>query len=316
MHELLHALEHAFTDTLGLLPWLIVIYVALEILENKTDLSGSGKLRGPAAPLIGSVTGLIPQCGFSVMAAKMFEKKYITLGTLLAIFMATSDEALFVLLVDGKGAAFVAPMLVSKIFIGLAVGYAVDGVLRLFGRKQELKVRPVFEEKPLDSVHEIFMRQYLEEREESENAGCTCCGRPHDGSRPVYTYAVLPILHALKIALFIFLVNFVLGYIIELVGEDNFLAFMNKNLYLQSVITAGIGLIPNCASSVVVAQSFLSGGITFGAMLAGLCANAGLGFVVLLRNVKEWKRNLVLIAVCYAVSVLIGTLFNAFGVLI
>jgi hypothetical protein len=108
----------------------------------------------------------------------------------------------------------------------------------------------------------------------------------------------------------------VLGYIIELVGEDNFLAFMNKNLYLQSVITAGIGLIPNCASSVVVAQSFLSGGITFGAMLAGLCANAGLGFVVLLRNVKEWKRNLVLIAVCYAISVLIGTLFNAFGVLI
>ena len=93
MHELWHALEHAFTDTLGLLPWLIVIYVALEILENKTDLSGSGKLRGPAAPLIGSVTGLIPQCGFSVMAAKMFEKKYITIGTFLAIFMATSDDA-------------------------------------------------------------------------------------------------------------------------------------------------------------------------------------------------------------------------------
>ena len=141
MHELLHALEHALTDTLGLLPWLIVIYVALEILENKTGLSGSGKLRGPTAPLIGSVTGLIPQCGFSVMAAKMFEKKYITLGTLLAIFMATSDEALFILLVDPEGAAFVAPMIVSKIFIGLVVGYAVDGVMRLLGEKQELKTR-------------------------------------------------------------------------------------------------------------------------------------------------------------------------------
>ena len=247
------------------------------------------------------------------MAAKMFEKKYITLGTLLAIFMATSDEALFILLVDPEGAAFVAPMIVSKIFIGLVVGYAVDGVMRLLGKKQELKTRPVYEEKPLDSVHEIFMRQYLEEREEVEDAGCTCCGKPHDGSRPVYTYAVLPILHALKIGLFIFLVNFLLGYIIELVGEGAFMAFMERNLYLQSLITAGIGLIPNCASSVVVTQSFLSGGITFGAMIAGLCANAGLGFVVLLKNVKEWKRNLALIAVCYAVSVLVGTLFNAFG---
>ena len=132
----------------------------------------------------------------------------------------------------------------------------------------------------------------------------------------MYTYAVLPILHALKIGLFIFLVNFLLGYIIELVGEGAFMAFMERNLYLQSLITAGIGLIPNCASSVVVTQSFLSGGITFGAMIAGLCANAGLGFVVLLKNVKEWKRNLALIAVCYAVSVLVGTLFNACGLLI
>ena len=119
-----------------------------------------------------------------------------------------------------------------------------------------------------------------------------------------------PLLHVLQVGGFILLVNFVLGVIIHAVGEDTFASFMQSNRFAQLFISAAIGLIPNCASSVVITQTFLSGSIAFGSCAAGLCANAGMGFVVLLRNVGQWKRNLWMILFCYAVSVCIGLLFN------
>ena len=313
MHEFLHALEHAFKDTLTLLPWLVIIYVAIELIENKTDLASSKRLQGKAAPLVGSATGLIPQCGFSVMAAKLFEQKYITLGTLFAIFLSTSDEAFIILLSDGVGAGYLLPLFVSKILLGALIGYAVDLFMRWIGKGGKLLKKPAFEEGQPTTVHEIFMRAYLEEK--LSQGECVSCGKPHDSDRPIYNYLVTPFLHALKVAGFIFLVNFLLGYLIELVGEDAFSAFMQKNLFLQPVLTSAIGLIPNCASSVVITETFLMGGISFGSCLSGLCANAGLGFVVLLKNTKEWKRNIAMIAFSYAVAVSIGLIFNLFTVL-
>ena len=312
MHEILHALEHAFKDTLTLLPWLIIIYMAIELIENKTDLASSKRLQGKVAPLIGSATGLIPQCGFSVMASKLFEQKYITIGTLFAIFLSTSDEAFIILLSDGVGASYLLPLFASKILLGALVGYGVDLFMKLIGKERKLLKRPVFEEGQPNTVHEIFMRSYLEEK--LSQGECVSCGKPHDSDRPIYNYVVIPTLHALKVAGFIFLVNFLLGYLIELVGEDTFSAFMQKNLFLQPILTSAIGLIPNCASSVVITETFLMGGISFGSCLAGLCANAGLGFVVLLKNTKEWKRNIAMIAFSYAISVVIGLIFNLFTV--
>ena len=315
MHEFLHALDHALKDTLTLLPWLIIIYVAIELLENKTDLSSSKRLQGKAAPLIGAATGLIPQCGFSVMSAKLFEQKYITMGTLFAIFLSTSDEAFIILLSDGVGAAYLLPLFVSKILLGALVGYGVDAVLKWIGKAEKLRQKPVYDaDKAPATVHEIFMRGYLEEQ--LSQGECVSCGKPHDSARPVYTYFVVPLLHALKVAGFIFFVNFALGYLIELVGEASFSAFMQKNLFLQPFLTSAIGLIPNCASSVVITETFLMGGISFGSCLAGLCANAGLGFVVLLKNTKKWKRNLAMIAFSYVIAVLIGVIFNVFSILL
>ena len=312
MHEILHALEHAFFDTLALLPWLIIVYIVIELLENKTDFSRSKRLQGKGAPLIGAVTGLIPQCGFSVMAAKLFEQKYITIGTLVAIFLSTSDEAFILLLSDGAGAVWLLPLIVSKIVIGLIVGYSLDFVMKKLG-KQELRAQPNYEQLSAPkTVHDIFMKNYLDEL--TQDSECTSCGKPHDGTRPIYTYVVLPALHALKVAGVVFLINFLLGWAIELVGEENFYAFMQKNIYLQPFLTALIGLIPNCASSVVITQSFLVGGISFGSCLAGLCANAGLGFVVLLKNTAKWKRNLALIVGSYLISVFFGLIFNILGV--
>lgn len=127
----------ALLDTLKLFPWLLLIYIVIELIEHKTKLTGShNRLSGRLGPLIGSATGLVPQCGFSVMAAKLFEQKYITVGTLLAIFVSTSDEAFILLLSSGRGAVWLLPLIALKIAVGIAVGYAVDGVLKLVGSRR------------------------------------------------------------------------------------------------------------------------------------------------------------------------------------
>lgn len=306
------AAKHAFLDTLPLLPWLLLIYIVIELLENKTNLAANNRLGGKLGPVIGSATGLIPQCGFSVMAAKLFEQKYITLGTLLAIFLSTSDEAFIIMLsAGGEGAASVLPMIAVKILVGVAVGYAVDGFMKLIGRGQgcveSKSIESVTGGKPPETVRDLFMLRYFEEM--SVEAGCSC-GREHEEDKPFVTYVLNPVLHALKIALLIFLFNFVLTSIINLVGQENFITFMQENVLLQPFLVSAVGLIPNCASSVVITTAYLEGGITFGSCVAGLCANAGLGFVVLLKNTRRWKRNLLLVLFCYLVAVAVGLLCN------
>ncbi len=301
----------ALLDTLKLLPWLLLIYVVIELLEHKTKLTGPhNRLNGRLGPLIGSATGLIPQCGFSVMAAKLFEQKYITIGTLLAIFISTSDEAFIILLSSGQGAVWLLPLIVLKIFVGILVGYAADGLLKLIGHRR-VRVE--------SSAGEAYAHAHSHDHDHAEEKHggaeeefeCTSCGREHDESKPWKVYFLSPLQHALKVAFFILLVNIALGLIIYWVTEERFMAFMDKNIFVQPLITSLIGLIPNCASSVVITESFLQGGISFGSCAAGLCANAGLGFVVLLKNTKQWKRNLALIVVCYVVSIAVGVAVNA-----
>ena len=301
-------LLHALKDTAPLLPFIFFIYALIELLESKADLKRVSRLGGNLGPLLGSATGLIPQCGFSVMAAKLFEQKYITIGTLFAIFMATSDEAFIIMLSSGEGAAWVLPLLLSKVLGGVVVGYGVDLVFRAFGRRQVRVEMPETVNGQPTTTHEIFMQRYLEERD--VEASCSC-GRDHSGESAWKNYLFYPLLHTIKVGLFILLVNFALEAIIHGVGgEDVFAKFMKRNRFLQPVVSCAVGLIPNCASSVVITESFLSGAITFGSCLAGLCANAGMGFVVLLRNGRKWKRNVMMIFVCYLVSVSVGLLFN------
>ncbi len=298
---------HALKDTLPLLPWILILYIVIELLENKTDFSQTNKFGGRLGPLVGAAAGLIPQCGFSVMAAKFFEKRYITVGTLLAIFMATSDEAFILMLGSGQGAVWVLPMLAIKILVGVSIGYLADGVMKWLGRGQVCVEMPSPAEKHPRSAHEYFIGRYVEEKE----VDVTCsCGRTHENDSPWRNYLLYPVLHTLRVAAFIFLVNFVLTSIIHSVGEQKFADFMHGNRFLQPVIACLIGLIPNCASSVVLTETFLSGAITFGTCAAGLCANAGMGFVVLLKNVRKWKRNIALIGICYAISVSVGLLLN------
>lgn len=273
----------AFLDTLKVFPFLLVIYVLIEFLEHKTSFTRNRKiLQGRLAPLIGTATGIVPQCGFSVMAANLYDKGLIRTGTLLAVLIATSDEAFIILLSSGTAAGAIMPLVVIKLLAGVGIGYLVNF---------------------------IYSAERLSEGE-AEEIHAYSCGHEHEGKSEIKIYLVAPLLHALKISLYLLIVNLVFGFVIDAVGEEAIASSMIGGVYFQPFITALIGLIPNCASSVIITSVYINGGITFGSCVAGLCANAGFGLVVLFKNTKKLKRNILFTLTLYLVSVLIGLFVN------
>lgn len=273
----------AFLDTIKVFPFLLVIYILIEFLEHRTSFTRNRKiLQGNLAPLIGTATGLVPQCGFSVMAANLYDKGLIRTGTLLAVLIATSDEAFIILLSSGTAAAAIMPLVVIKLLVGVGVGYLVNF---------------------------IYSAEKLAEGD-VEEIHAYSCGREHDGKSELKIYLIGPLLHSLKIALYLLIVNLVFGFVIDAVGEETIASAMIGGVYFQPFITALIGLIPNCASSVIITGAYINNAITFGSCVAGLCANAGLGLVVLYKNTKKIKRNIVFTIVLYIISAAAGLIVN------
>jgi uncharacterized membrane protein YraQ (UPF0718 family) len=287
-HELGHAFLHAMKDTLIILPFLLVILILIAALEARVDFKKHARLLGGRlAPLVGSVTGVIPQCGFSVMSVKLYQERCITVGTLLAIFVSTSDEAVTLLLSQGLWKDFLL-LVAVKLVIGCVVGYLADFVLR--------------------------SRQALRWNEE-EGETCTCCKH---GSKTdsLHVYLLHPLLHCLETALYVFVVNFVLGVVVEFVGEESIASFMAGTEFLQPVVASLVGLIPNCASSVLLVEVYAAGNLTFGALVAGLTANAGVGLALLFKQRKTLKRNLLITLVLYVAGVVFGELITVISVLL
>ena len=273
----------ALIDTAKVFPFLVVIYILIEFLEHRTTFTRNHKiLQGNFAPLIGSATGLIPQCGFSVMAAKLYDKSLIRTGTLLAVLLATSDEAFIILLSSGKAASAIMPLVVIKLFVGISVGYLVNF---------------------------LYSAEKLSEGGDEEIHAYSC-GREHEGVGEIKLYLINPLLHSLLIAFYLLIVNLIFGFVMAQVGEEAIASAMIGGVYFQPFITALIGLIPNCASSAIITETFIRGGITFGSLVAGLCANAGLGLVVLFKNTKKIKRNVVFVFTLYAISAASGLIVN------
>ena len=271
-------------DSLKIFPYLFLIYVIIEILEHRTNISrNKNALSGRLAPLLGAATGLIPQCGFSVMAAKLYDRKIIRTGTVLAVFLATSDEAFILLLADGSRAAWVMPMIAVKFVVAVGIGYLANFICR---------------------------KEVLTEMEEHEEIHGAACGHDHEEDSKFKSYFIHPLLHSLEIFAYILIVNLIFGTLIYFVGEDKIQAFLMRSVWLQPLFACVVGLIPNCASSVLITKAFIEGYLTFGSCVAGLCANAGLGFVVLFKNIKNWKRNLLLALSLFCISLCVGYLIN------
>lgn len=280
----------AFLDSLKVFPFLILLYIVIEVVEEKVSTSQKfiKYTNGKYATVVGAALGLIPQCGFSVVASDLYAKKYIKMGTMLAIFIATSDEAIPIILSNPSQAYLIFPILAIKFVYALIIGYGVDLIGNLINKKKlNVEIIP-----PEEAINEHISG---------------CCGHHVEEKRnTIHQFFIHPLIHSLKILAYIFVVNFVLGTVILYVGEENVVNFMQSVTWLQPLIVPLVGLIPNCASSVLITQLLLLNGISFGSAVAGLCVNAGIGMAVLFKENKNIKQNLTVVGIMYLSSVLIG----------
>ena len=307
----------ALLDSLYILPFLIVVYILIEVLEHTASSKISSKLlKGPLSPLIGAGVGVIPQCGFGVMATKLYTNGSIALGTLLAVYLSTSDEAVAVLLGDFSAIGKLLPLLLIKVVYAVIVGYTVN----FFVRKRELTEA----EEHISAVgchHHIVGRDedcgHCHEREnEEEHKHEDETHKKAHRKNAIKRFALHPLLHALTTCAYIFAVNFILGIIIYYVTEEKLAAFMEGIKFLQPVAAALIGLIPNCAASVVIARMYALGTLSLGGALSGLCVSAGIGLAVLIKENKSIKDTLLVIGLLFGTSVLLGIGVTAISLLV
>ena len=285
----LDILKDSVLDSLKILPLIFLIYVLIEVIESKNSANEKLKrlLSSKCAPVFGATIGIIPQCGFSVVATGLYKDGYIMLGTLIAVYFSTSDEAIPILFSQ----AFQTPELWLKLIllIVIKVAYAVivGFIINAFIKEKHLKKQP-------DE----------QERNDYEEG---CCHHDVTKKRDSFTtFIVHPLFHSLKIFLYIFVINVVFGVIIGLIGEEKLKAFLDANVYLQPLLSTIIGIIPNCASSVLITEMFAQNALSLGGAIAGLTVNSGLGLAVLLKDKNEIKSSLKIVALMVALSLLIG----------
>lgn len=278
---MLDILLDAVLDTLKTLPFLLGAYLLIELLEHKSSekLSGALSKLGPFGPLGGAVLGLVPQCGFSVAAANFYTGRLITPGTLLAVFLATSDEALPIMLSRPHAVPDLLRLLAVKLIAATVFGLVVDLICKHIIKPQHS-----------EPFHDL----------------CEDCDCEHEG---IFKAAMH---HTVKVFAFLLIVNLVLGYAIYFVGEDNISRVMLSGNVLQPFLAALIGFIPNCAASVILTELYLAGSLSFGSAVAGLCTGAGLGLAVLFKINHRQKENFALVGALYVAAVITGVVCNLF----
>lgn len=274
---ILDALLDALLDTLRMAPFLLAAFLILEALEHYSNYYMNrvlGKV-GKAGPLAGALFGCVPQCGFSVAAANLYSGGVITLGTLLAVFLSTSDEAVLILLGHPGSGAVIGRLLLGKVVLGILFGYLTD--LAFFRKKEEKHIEDL-----------------------CRNCGCS----DHGG-------IVKPALrHTLRLAAYILVFTFALNLLLEWIGADALTALLGKDTWFQPFVTALLGLIPNCASSVLITELYLAGGLSFASAMAGLSAGAGMGLAVLFKTNRPMKENAAILGLLYGASAVTGLILE------
>ena len=311
-HLIGHVLEHSVEDTLYLIPFLFVTYLAMEWLEHKAGDKAEEAVRraGAAGPVVGALVGIVPQCGFSAAAATLWAGRVITLGTLFAVFLSTSDEMLPIFLAEQVAPMTILKIMGVKLIIGMVMGFVVDAAIRLARRDRE-KLR----------IHELCERDRCHCNGDCE----TCEQQPelaydfehdeeHEHHHEGGSILRSALKHTLQVTVFIFIITLVLDGALELVGEDALAAFLGSNPVLSVLGSALVGLIPNCAASVVIAQLYVEGALGAGAMMAGLLVSAGVGLLVLFRTNRGLRQNLIVLAGLWATGVFWGLIISAFGI--
>nr|WP_239471156.1 putative manganese transporter [Olsenella uli] len=294
----MHVLEHSVLDTLPLVPLLFVTYLAMEAIEHTASAHVRAVVErsGAAGPVVGALLGALPQCGFSAMAATLYAGRVVTVGTLVAVVLSTSDEMVPVFLAHQEPLGRLFAIMGVKVLVGLAVGLVVDALLRAWHRAGDGHVH----------IHELCEREH-----------CHCDDdHGHDHAHGRWAIVRSALVHTVQVTLFILAVTFVFGLAIEYVGQDALGALLANHPVRATFLAALVGLIPNCGASVAITELYLDGVLATGPMLAGLLASGGVGLLVLWRTNADARQNALVTAFVYVVAVATGLLVGASGMLV
>lgn len=278
---MLHILIHTLEDLIGIIPFLYIAFLIMEYLEHRVNSKKDKLNNKKLGPIIGSILGVIPQCGFSVMATNLFSSRVITFGTLLAVYLSTSDEMLPLLISNGISIKLIIFILSIKVIVGIIFGYLFDFILR----KKENK-------------------------KDNENNYSIC---KEDECHCEKSLFMSSLIHTLKITFFIFITTFLLNILIHYLGEDKISMILLKNNFFGPFLSSLVGLIPNCASSVIMTELYVKGVITTGMLIGGLLTGSGVGLLVLFRVNKNKKENLIMLLSLYLIGVFVGIIIDLFS---
>lgn len=277
---MIDTLLDALFDTLKSLPFLFLAFLIIELLEHHSmdRVNNLFKRSGRLGPLLGSLLGCVPQCGFSVLSANLYLGGVISLGTLIAVFLSTSDEAVILLASNPGASGEILKLLIVKVVIAVAVGYLVD----------------------------LFFKQKSENLEDiCDHDKCHC--HEHKG------VLVPTLIHTGKVFGFLLLFTVILNFAVAFIGTERLSAILLSDSIFQPFLSALVGFIPNCASSVLLTELYLEGAVTFGSVVAGLSTSAGTGLLILFREKSRIKDNLKIIAILYVSAVFFGTILQFFA---
>lgn len=289
---MLDLLQDAVIDTIKLIPFLFITYLIMEYFENKTSNKIREKIKksGKFGPIIGAVVGIIPQCGFSASATNLFSSGFITIGTLIAVYLSTSDEMIPIFISESMPISLMMKILGIKLILALFWGVVIDWI---FGKLLANK----------NSENQDLL--YEEETDEiCEDEHCNC----HENG-----ILKASIIHTLNITIYIFIITLVINLAIGLIGENTIEEFIKNNIFLGPIISSLIGLIPNCAASVIITNLYIENVINMASLISGLLTGAGVGLLVLFRNNKKhWKKNLEIVGIMYFIGVVSGLVLQIF----
>ncbi len=305
---MIDAIMDAAVDSFKMLPFLIITYLFMEYLETHASgkISETVKNSGKFGPLIGGVAGIFPQCGFSTAAANLYAGKVITAGTLLSIFLSTSDEMLPLFISEQLEAGRIVRILALKAFIGVFWGLAFDLIRRNILKKKE---------EPMD-IHSLCVREDCHCDEKTGEFKDMSDVRDLKSHSHEHRHGILKpaLVHSLKIFFFILLSSAVINIIVELFGEDAIRHCFEKQGLLVHFAAGLLGLVPNCAASVFITEFYLEGMIGFAPMMSGLLCSAGIGLLVLFRVNNNPVKNLKLTGILYSFGVFSGIMLDILNI--
>lgn len=272
-------------DSVKLLPFLFLTYLLMEALEHKTGSAARRRIRtaGKFGSVWGGLLGVIPQCGFSTAASSLFAGRVITVGTLFSVYLSTSDEMLPIMISNAVPVYTIVKILLTKVLIAVLSGFLAEFIFLHVMKRQEkeMNIHRICEEERCDCQHGILRSALV---------------------------------HTIKIFVYILLISFGLNIMIEMIGSDNLAGIFSGFPVIGEMISALVGLIPNCASSVVITQLYLDKIISAGAMMSGLLVNAGVGLLVLFRLNRDKKQNLSIVGILYSLGVFWGVVIELLGI--